>query len=278
MGGVLGGGSDSSSKQSSSSGVDPLQQEFRKRLYYGALGQVSGLDIEGQPGQFYGGKLQYYPDSTVANRSDLQNYSDDLEYSLLQGGDPNFNLSKDYNYRTLSGQYLDPNSNPYLRGTYDNAAKAVTDNFNRTVQPNIASRFARSGQSLSSGLLAAQNRSQDALGDDLRRLATDVYGENYRFERGRQDAARDYSRNFVDQQYQGIDRIRQAGERRQGFNQQVLDDMVRRFEFDRDEPFTRLARYSNLIGQPVLTSTSSGRSTGSTTEGIFGVIGRLLGF
>ena len=97
--------------------------------------------------------------------------------------------SQNYDLDVLSGRYLSPDSNPYLRGTYDNAANALTDNYQRAIAPNTVSQFARAGQTRSAQLFGRQSADQDILGDELRRLATDVYGGQYQFERGQQGAS-----------------------------------------------------------------------------------------
>ncbi len=261
----MGGGSGQKTSASSSSTVDPLQQEFLKELYFGALTEVSGR--QNAQGQSFGGKLKYFPDSTVAGESADTLTARQAQRDLFNGGGGFSALQGEgYNADVLAGKYLSPDSNPFLRGTYDNAAKAVSDNYNRNVMPNIASRFARSGQSLSSGLLAAQNRSQDVLGDDLRRLATDIYGQNYQQERGRQETARTFAPNYEDQYRERIQGLEDAGSGDSQFRQRVLDDLIERFEFDRDEPFTRLARFSELIGRPTNVDTSRSRSSSKSVS------------
>lgn len=279
MGGVLGGGSDSSSKSQGQSVVDPAQQDFLQRLRFGALGQVSGLDIQDGSGRFYGGKLDYFPGQTVADRSPFTDNAY-LAYSALanaQGGQ-SAQAGEQENLRTLGGAYLTPDSNPFIRATYDKAARAVTDNYQRSVAPDITSRFARAGQRLSGGRQAAMTRANEALGDSLSDLATGIYGDNYARERGYQTAAIDRAPSYEQAARARIQGLRDIGTEDLDYRQRRLDSEIARFEFNRDEPFNRLGRFSSLIGQPVVTSNQSARSTNASTEGIFGVIGRLLGF
>lgn len=68
----------------------------------------------------------------------------------------------------LGGQFLDPNSNPYLNNTFNMAADAT--------QNRLASEFAGSGRNLdASSPLRAQ---------ELNNLATSIYGGAYQQERG----------------------------------------------------------------------------------------------
>jgi hypothetical protein len=89
---------------------------------------------------------------------------------------------------TANGQYLTPESNPYIRATYDAAARGVTDNYNSVVRPQNDSVFYRAGAfgPGSSTFEETVARNQYGLGQNLNNLATDIYGRNYSFERGNQ--------------------------------------------------------------------------------------------
>lgn len=75
---------------------------------------------------------------------------------------------------TISGQYLDPASNPYLNQTYDAAARQIT--------PRVNSLFEASGR-------YGSGAHQGVLGQSLADLGTSIYGGNYNAERARQLAA-----------------------------------------------------------------------------------------
>lgn len=71
---------------------------------------------------------------------------------------------------TLSGQYLDPASNPYLADTFNAAAQAT--------QNRLASEFAGAGRNVVASLPGREA--------ELQNLAAQIYGGNYQAERGRQ--------------------------------------------------------------------------------------------
>lgn len=93
---------------------------------------------------------------------------------------------------TLSGKYLDPNSNPYLKATYDAAAKGVTSEYQDSVAPSLmaegetASGGGPGALAGSSGFNQAQSNNEYVLGETLNNLATNIYGGNYQQERSRQ--------------------------------------------------------------------------------------------
>lgn len=72
---------------------------------------------------------------------------------------------------TISGQYLDPATNPYLNQTYDAAARQIT--------PRVNSLFEASGR-------YGSGAHQGVLGQSLADLGTSIYGGNYNAERARQ--------------------------------------------------------------------------------------------
>lgn len=93
--------------------------------------------------------------------------------------------------KTIGGGYLMPESNPYLRSTYDQAAKAVTDNYTSAVQPRNDALFAKAGAfgPANSAYRETVARNQFGLGENLGNLANNLYGGNYNTERNRQFGA-----------------------------------------------------------------------------------------
>ena len=197
---------------------------------------------------------------------------------MNEGGGASAQLGEFNNFLTLGGYFTQPETNPFLRSTYDTAANAVTENYQRAVVPDITSRFARAGQTLSGGRQGAMTRANEALGDSLSDLATNIYGQNYARERALMDRAADRAFGYEDQAMRRIAGLRDIGSEDLDYRQRRLDEEINRFEFERDEPFNRLGRYASLIGQPVSTSTSSARAESKDTQGVIGVVGRLLGF
>lgn len=92
---------------------------------------------------------------------------------------------------TIRGDYLNPASNPYLQDTYNMGAKSLTDNYNLTTRPQTDQMFGAGGQAFggNSGYQEMVARNQWGLGNQLNNLATNIYGQNYQTERGRQLAA-----------------------------------------------------------------------------------------
>ena len=71
---------------------------------------------------------------------------------------------------TVQGNYLSPDTNPYLQSTFNRAADLT--------QGRLATEFARGGRDL--------DASMPARSDELQTLASNIFGGNYQAERDRQ--------------------------------------------------------------------------------------------
>lgn len=82
--------------------------------------------------------------------------------------------------QTLQGQFLSPNSNPYLQAQFNEGADQITNRLNTS--------FARSGRDLAAGRPAAA--------DDLGNFAANLYGNAYNMERGMQQNALNQAQGY----------------------------------------------------------------------------------
>lgn len=136
-----------------------------------------------------------------------------LEGMIRQAGQPQeltgatSNLAMD----TIGGKYLDPSTNPYLKSTYDQAAKGVTDQYQTAIAPGLNAEAMRAGAMGGSAYNQAQMQNQYGLGQNLSSLANDVYGGNYQAERGRQMQAGSFLPQLLQAQYDPFERMIGAG-------------------------------------------------------------------
>ena len=96
--------------------------------------------------------------------------------------------------KTLRGAYLDPSTNPYIRGVVDAAARPVTDAYQRATAPQTDYNFANAGRYGSGAMLGARSQNKDNLSRALAEQSADIYGQNYANKRARQDARRSNTR------------------------------------------------------------------------------------
>ena len=159
------------------------------------LGGAAGL-LGGSAGLLGGSKQA----GTVTQVQDIPDWLKPYVIKNLEGAqsligqtsnNPLLPQAQDEMSRTIAGNYLNPLSNPYLRDTYDQAARAVTDAYRSTTEPRTDYLFGRSGNAFgaNSGYQETVARNQFGFGQNLSDLATDIYGGNYGAERNRQSAA-----------------------------------------------------------------------------------------
>lgn len=237
-------GSSQSSRASSAPWVG--QQEFLTDLYQ----RASGFSNEAK---------EFFPQSTVAGRDATTQAGIDTQGSRALSGSSGIGDAVNLNRQTLRGDFL--NSNPHLNATFDSAADRLGEQFQRIVQPGIASRFGGSRRLGSGAEANAIGASQDILGDQLGDLATSIFGQNFQNERQLQSNAANIAPNLAQSFLAEPGQATQAGLQNEQFQQRVLQDLIDRFNFSQDEEGNRLAEFSNLIGQPAITSKSSSSGT-----------------
>jgi hypothetical protein len=243
--------SGSSQRSSSSSYTKPWKEQapYLVDIYERAAGQSY------QPRSFYDDPT-YVPHSsqTQMGLAGMQ--------SRALGGSPNVQAAQGYNIDALQGQYLHPESNPYLQATYDAAARPVMRGLQTAAIPGASmSGYGRAG----SGAEANRyDRATDAGGRALTDLSAQIFGGNYARERGAQMQAATQAAQLGDYDYRDLGALLDVGGRQEELSGRVLNDLMERFYFQQEEPRDRLREYAGLIGGPVTTSKSSSSSLGAS--------------
>jgi hypothetical protein len=199
--------------------------------------------------------MEYYPGSTVAQRNAWQTGANQNVADLVGAGSPGLESAMAENVRTTSGEYLDVDSNPWLRGVGEAAASDITRSYQRAVMPGIASRFGGAGRSAGpqdagtaeTAAMASANRD---LGQELSQMFSGLYGGAYESERGRMGSAVSQAPGLRQAEFADQAALSAAGADEFQYAQLQLADMVNRFNFEQYEEYDRLARYQGLINQP----------------------------
>jgi len=217
--------------------------------------------------------------STVAGFSGpTESALQSIENQALAGS-PNIGIGRDLLGQTLSGDFL--NSNPYLDQMYNQAADNVSRQYREAVAPSIganADAQGRFGSGLYQNMMA---NSQRELGDSLGRLATNVYGQNYATERGRQDSAMGKIPGMAGLNYFDANQLLGAGQIRDTQAQNQLADQYNQYMVDQTRPGRNLRNYQNAIsgnfgGTNVMQQPDYANPTASNIGGGLGVIGGLM--
>lgn len=151
-------------------------------------------------------------------------------------GSPVMNAGRSLGADTLSGAYVNPDSNPYLPYYMQRGMERIA--------PSINATFSAGGRTGSEAHSTALGR---AAGD----FAGQLYGGAYDAERGRQMQTLALAPTIASQDYADINALLGVGQTVEGRAQRLMD-----------MPYTQLQRYAGLLGNG-FGSTSSGTSSSS---------------
>lgn len=261
LGGILG------NKSSKNSGMQVSKQELPDFLqpyapeYAQRVQDVANLPYP----EYQYNRVAPFSEDTLAGMDmarNAANYNQPL-WDQAQG-----ELSK-----TMSGAYMSPDSNPYLRGTYDAAAGRMADAYKNgtAAQTNAAAGFGGAfGGSAQSELQGVQNR---AFGDSLGQFANNLYGQNYQAERGRQLNAVQAAPSFAGARqafdFGNANALNSIGQQQQALGQNYLNADYAQFQEANNYPRQQLDVFASMFN-PNLGRTATGTQSINPTLGALG--------
>lgn len=203
----------------------------------------------------------YYGGESVAPLNAAQNTA--LGQTINMGSTPNAGVAgaNQNTADTLSGKYLDPSTNPWLKSTYDAAAAPVTASYMTATAPQTAGAMESAGRYGSGAYQNQVKQNQLGLGRSLDSLATSIYGGNYQNERQNQMTAAANAGGINQAQYINPNAALGAGGVQQTQQQNVDQSKMAAYNYNRDQPTNALNSY---IGQIQGNYGQSGTSTSQT--------------
>lgn len=243
--------------------VDPTPKPFRKLRAPVSQELRSIIRTDGGP--------QYTGPYTADIRPEEQQLLDEL--MRMSGSQPGTDQSKDYYSRVVGGDYLSPESNPFLQGVLDTATRQLRQTYDEVTLPRLRQNFTAAGQMVqpqsSSPFDMAVARATSGLLDSVGDTTGNILFGNYEAERQRQgDAAaklpqietEELNRTIASLQEQALPRL---------IEQYGVDQGLAEFERRVNVLLQALAIGGGLSsGQPVVLP---------GTEGSGGLVGSLLG-
>ena len=169
--------------------------------------------------------------------------------------------------QTLSGQYLSPNSNPWLAQTAQAATQGLVNQYNTATAPGLmAEGIGASGGgpgSLggNSGFLQQQASNQYGLGQNIGNTEASIYGTNYTNERANQVSELGLLPQTTSNLYTGANQLLAAGTTQQTQQQNVLNANQQNAAQQNQYPWSQLQQFGNLFS-----SLTGGFSIGSATN------------
>lgn len=175
---------------------------------------------------FQAGGPKTYPGQTYADFTPTQLQAQDLSIQRALNGSPVTNAAQTNITDTLNGNYL------YGGPGFDAALNAAS---NRII-PQVNSSFEANGR-YGSGL--NQVAQTQALGDSFASL--------YNNERGRQMQAGLQAPGLANTDLTNLNLLSQVGAQQQGQNQNAINDIMNRYNYAQQLPYSNLQNYASLI-------------------------------
>ena len=219
------------------------QQQHLRDLYSRAEGQ-------------YGGDQYQYGPERVASFDPASNRAFQMAELRANEGSSLNRAAQGQTEATARGDFLDPESNPWLERTGEVGARALRRQYLGAVQ-GLGSRMEASGRTGGGAHATGANIVDENLATGLGDYYSKLYGGAYDQERNRMMGASGMAPQLSELDYRDATAMRNVGQQREGRQQSVLDDLVKRFDFNQYEPSKRLGEFQQFLGGPVMESDAS---------------------
>jgi len=227
-------------------------------------------------------ELEFFPGSTVGPRDQFSGQAQQGVRALQQ---PDFSQeAQSFIGGVLGGDFMKGRGqNPELDARFGVMSDRIREQYQRTVAPQTASRFAGAGRTGSGAHNAAMNLDQTNLGRALGETATNVYYQDFENRMNDRMQALGLAPGVRGIQHSDIEQARTQGLVEEAYSQRLVDDAIARFNFAQQEPESRLDRFQQRIITPggygtsiqqVPTAGNAGLSIGL---GVMGLLGQLGG-
>lgn len=164
--------------------------------------------------------------------------------------------------KTLLGDYLSPDKNPFLGQTFDAASRGVVNQYQNATAPGAMVAAQQGGVAGGSADTENQASNKFSLGQTLSDLAAQIYGGNYSRERGIQAAAPGMVGAAQQSLAAPAQQLLGAGTLQQGQTQTELDTARQNAELKTQYPFQLLSFLGNMLG----TATGGGGAVTASTS------------
>jgi len=190
--------------------------------------------------------LGQYASSTVANLT--PETGQQVQNIMNLANQPNIlNPAERYARQAMSGQYLSPESNPYLADMVTAASQAARDQFLTQNIPGLSSKFGLAGRTGSPGMANAFNQLSAGYGRGIANIATKMYGTAYENERERQQEMARFAPDLLQARAEMYGTALDAQDILNEQRQRELTDRVNQYKFEQRAPSEALDRFLRSV-------------------------------
>lgn len=186
----------------------------------------------------------FFPNNTYVDFAPETNTALQLASARAIQGNPLLGSSQQEINKILSGDYLDPTSNPYAQSVYNQMAGDVTSQVN--------SQFTNAGR-------FGSGANQEILARSLGELGNKFYGDQYNQERANMVNAIQIAPQLGEMDYNDIGKLQQIGQEKESLEMAKLQDAIARYDYDQTQPYQKLNQYLGSLGASVPSNTLTTR-------------------
>lgn len=150
--------------------------------------------------------------------------------------------------QTLQGKYLTPETNPYLKETYEMGARRLGEQFREQVAPELRRSAMGAGAYGGSRHGVMEGMAEKGLAQSLGDLATQLYGGAYEAERARQYGLMPQAESIAQSRMNELAQAMAVDEAKQQMRQALLDEAKARWMWNRMSPLMKYGLLGNVIG------------------------------
>ena len=177
--------------------------------------------------------------------------------------------------KTLGGEYLYPQSNPFLEDLYNTAAKSVLHQYQLGVVPQLNAAASRAGAYGGSSHRLLQAEAAKNLTETLADMAVKMYGSNYERERANQLKSLFFAPTMAQQDYLDMQALLGVGDVYRQYGQDWRNLLAQEFYARRDWPVQQLGILASVLpaavgGQGVTTTSQPNPYYASPWSRMFG--------
>lgn len=222
----------------SSGGTTQTQQEIPAELKPLARAYTDkAIGLSQTPWTPYGG-------DRFADLNTTQNLGIGMIQNRALGGSQTMNNAENSLNQFIQGGQ----TNPYLDSMVAKAQGSVVDQFNNMVKPQTEAAMRNSGSFGNSGLQQQMQLQQQAAGQQMSDIATQMYGQAYGQDQANRMQAIGMAPTFGNAAYQDASQLLNAGQMQQDQNQQNLDFGYQQFQEAQNKPYKDLASMAGVFG------------------------------
>jgi hypothetical protein len=241
----MGGGGPSSTTQTTTNKLPGWALPYAKELLSAGGNQfLPGGQPAQMPSNLNQQVAQFTPDQLAA----MQNVEGQTGAASNLASTATGNLEG-----TLSGANLDPNSNPYLQGTYNEAAQNLINSYQTAIAPGTMAAAQQAGAGgpgfgADSGFQQQTALNQYGLGQNLGNLVTNIYGGAYEQGIQNQLTAQGLVGSTQNALYNPANQLLGVGSLQQQQAQTGLNTTYANALAANQYPMNQLSQFANILG------------------------------